>query len=412
MIRFGVVGVGGYGAVWRQVLEPLEERGIARIAAATDGNAALLAALAPTLQARGTRVFASVDALLAEGRAEIDVVGLPVAIASHAPLTVRALDAGYNVLVEKPAAATVQDLLAMQAAERRAQRWCAVDYQYLYSPVTPWVLNKLTDGSLGALREARVRIDWPRAVAYYQRNAWAGRVKVGDAWVLDGPATNAVAHHLAHLIYWGSLGQAGLECIEAVRAELYRAKPIESYDTSYLELRLTNGVRVLHIASHAVQAAHEPEALLLCERGRITWYSSADCVRAQYADGREEQFTPNDGLTLNERTFVQVAELAAGRQPAPVCGLREAGPQVLAVNLAFESSGGVRPIGAKYAYEVAAHDGSSLVAVHGMEEALACAFEQGRSFAEQGLPWAQAGEWVSASDYRRFPRHPRLLALG
>ncbi len=409
MLRLAVVGVGGFGAHWRQVLEPLEQRGVARIAAVTDANAALLGELRPELERRGVRVYDSFDAMLSQSHDQADVVGLPVAIASHAPLTLRALQAGYPVLVEKPAAATVQDVLRMQAAERASGNWCAVDYQYLYSPITPWVLSKLTDGSLGALHEARVRTDWPRAQAYYQRNAWAGRLKQGDAWVLDGPATNAVAHHLAHLLYWGSMGRAGLDCIAEVRAELYRAKPIDSYDTSYIEARLTNGVRVIHVVSHAVTRTHNPEVLLLCDNGQLRWFSSEERVEVLYADGRLEQYAPSDGLTLNERTFVQTAEVVAGRAPRPTVGLEEAAPQVLAVNLAFESSAGVRVIPPEQTREVAGEGGSPLVAVPGMEEALARAFEEGLSFSEQGLAWARPGVWVSAQGYREFPRDLSLL---
>ena len=152
---------------------------------------------------------AAVDAVVARRPVHIlvnNTGGPPGGPAANAPLAVQAMEAGYNVLVEKPVTATVQDLAWMQEAERRTGRWCAVDYQFVYSPTTQWVLDKLTGGELGRLLEARVRISWPRSASYYARNAWAGQLRRADgAWVLDGPATNATAHYLLQALYWAAV---------------------------------------------------------------------------------------------------------------------------------------------------------------------------------------------------------------
>ncbi len=413
MIRFGVVGLGGFATTWARSLEVLEARGVARLAAVTEIDRELLAARRSALEARGVQVYESLEAMLEQGHEGMDIIGLPVGIASHAPLAVQAMQAGYNVLVEKPAAATVQDVDWMMETERRTGQWCAVDYQFLYSPVAQWVLDKLTSGALGAIREVRTRIAWPRASDYYARNAWAGKIRLANrasglpVWVLDGPATNAVAHYLMQSLYWAALRRMDENVITDVRAELYRAKPIESYDTCYVEARLSNGVRIVHISSHAVSERLEPEAVILCEKGQIRWFAPEERIVVCYTDGSvsggEETYVADDDLEVHTRALGRVANVVAGREARPACGLREARAQVLAIDLAFESSGGVFQIPESYIYEAGTPD-RSLIAVRGLEDALQRAYDGGITLAEVGIPWAQSTPWVSARDYHAFPQ--------
>ena len=162
MIGYGVVGIRGFAATWHRWIQGLEEQGLARVTAVAIRDEQVRASVEPDFASRGVSVFASADAMLQQGLDVVDVVGLPVGIPSHASMAVQAMEAGYDVLVEKPVATTIQDICSLAEAERRSGRWCAVAYQYLYSPVTRWVMDRLTDGKLGAIREARVATAWPR----------------------------------------------------------------------------------------------------------------------------------------------------------------------------------------------------------------------------------------------------------
>ena len=51
-------------------------------------------------------------------------------------------------------------------------------------------------------RRITVRAQWPRGASYYARNNWAGRLRVGSAWVLDSPVNNAFAHFLMLALFW------------------------------------------------------------------------------------------------------------------------------------------------------------------------------------------------------------------
>src|SRR5690606_13051786 len=100
---------------------------------------------------------------------------------------IAALQAGLHVLLEKPVAATVQEVDAIIAAQTAAARLVAVGFQDLYVPAALDIKKRVLDGQIGTLRKVVVRGQWPRSSAYYARNEWAGRLQIDNAWVLDSP---------------------------------------------------------------------------------------------------------------------------------------------------------------------------------------------------------------------------------
>ncbi len=404
MIHYGLVGIGGFGATWVRCLQEMEGKGLARLAAAAERDRAANAAQASALEARGCAIYPSLDALLDQCRTHLDVIGIATGIAYHEPLAVQALQAGYPVQVEKPVAGTVQEVAHLREVERRTGRWCAVGYQWLHSPTIRWIAGKLENGAIGPLQEARSMVGWPRQASYYARNAWAGRTRDAGHWILDGPATNATAHYLTNLLYLAGARLNGGVQIAAVRAELYRAKPIASYDTCCLEVTLTNGVRLLHYASHALARSFEPAMTLYGPQGSIYWQAQDDSAIVRYADGHEERYANPIPGGVHLRSFEQVARVAAGLDAAPLCGLAEAGTHVMAINLAFESAGRIATVPQEHTCRTAAADGSELVRIRGMEEALQEAQARGVLFSDLGLPWAQKSELYAAEGYAGFPQ--------
>ena len=403
MINYGLVGIGGFGAAWVHCLQALEAAGLARLSAAAERDRAANAEGASALEARGCPVYSSLEELLARHHAPLHVIGIATGIAYHEPLATLALEAGHDVHIEKPVAGTVQEVAHLCEVTQRTNHWCAVGYQWLHSPTIQWIGARLASGDLGPLREARSMIGWPRAASYYARNAWAGQLRDGGRWVLDGPATNATAHYLTNILYLAGVRLDGPPSIAAVRAELYRAKPTPSYDTSCLEVTLSSGVRLLHYATHALSRPWEPVMDLYAAKGSIHWQAEGDMALLRYADGREERFANPSPAANHVRSFEQVARVAAGQEPAPLCGLAEGGPHVLTINLAFESAREIVTVPDEYTYQARDAEGSSLVGIRGMEEVLQEAQATGRLFSELGVPWARKSAEFPAEGYRSFP---------
>jgi len=79
-----------------------------------------------------TTTFADYDAMLADD--QVDAVIVAVADQFHVPLSIRALEAGKHVLVEKPMATTVEDAETLLNAARINDRVLLVGHEKRYDP--------------------------------------------------------------------------------------------------------------------------------------------------------------------------------------------------------------------------------------------------------------------------------------
>jgi len=124
-IRVAVVGVGEFGRnhvrLWRE-LEGAELAGVA------DTNAERARQVAAEF---GTHVFADLDALAA---AQVDAVSLAVPTKEHARIGCRLLDAGLDVLVEKPMAASLEEADRLIASARRSGGILQVGHVERFNP--------------------------------------------------------------------------------------------------------------------------------------------------------------------------------------------------------------------------------------------------------------------------------------
>jgi len=411
MVGFAVVGVGGFAKVWFTAFSALEASGTAKVVAVTEHAPARHRETLAALAAKGCRVYDTYDDLLAGERKTNPVIGLPVGIHYHATMAIEAMEAGYNVLVEKPLAATVQDVARLREVERRTGRWCAVGYQFLNSPTIQWLQSRAASGDLGELVEAKTLIAWPRSTAYYGRNGWSGKLTLGPEYVLDGPAANATAHYITNMLYLAGCHRCGRAEITRVRAELYRAKPIPSYDTDCIRIQLNTGARLLHYASHAVSKSIEPIMDLRYQRAQVHWEATTDTARIDYADGRSEEFANPRLLQIHQDKLAESARLQLGQQTAPKSGIPEAYPHVLATNLAFESSGGVLQIPSRFIADTVDAEGARLTYVPTLLDDMTEAYASGALLSETGIPWAQPTTPVSADGYISFPVRSELKAF-
>jgi len=148
-MKFGVVGLGWPGQQHVQAIGA--HSGEAVLTAVCDTNEALLEKFEGQCAA-----YRDLDAFLAEGDMEAVVLAVPHHL--HADLTVRALDAGKHVIVEKPMARTVEECERMIAAAERNGRTLMVAHNWRYQP---WVIAAkgiVQSGELGDVRA--VRTEW------------------------------------------------------------------------------------------------------------------------------------------------------------------------------------------------------------------------------------------------------------
>ena len=99
------------------------------------------------------RAFGSYEAMLADP--EIDVVYNSLPNHLHAEWTIKAVEAGKHVLVEKPIALSVAEVEAIEAAAQKHGRVVAEAFMYRHHPQTLEVIDMAQSGKLGKIKMIR-----------------------------------------------------------------------------------------------------------------------------------------------------------------------------------------------------------------------------------------------------------------
>jgi UDP-N-acetylglucosamine 3-dehydrogenase len=141
-LRAGVVGLGMMGRnhvrVWDEAIPGVE------LVAVADPDAAAVSRATAGRRARG---YEDPRAMLEAER--LDLVSIVAPTSLHLPVTLDALRAGANVLVEKPIAATRDEAVAMMEAAAEAGRMLTVGHIERFNPAIRELRRRLADGELG-----------------------------------------------------------------------------------------------------------------------------------------------------------------------------------------------------------------------------------------------------------------------
>lgn len=141
------VGICGYGPMGRMHAQLLKARGDVEIVGIGEIQEDLRERAASEL---GVPTHPSGEALIDARAAEAMVVCAPTYL--HAPLTVRALEAGCHVLCEKPMARSGEECDLMIAAARKAGRFLTIGQVLRFWPEYQWLKEAVTSGRMGRLR--------------------------------------------------------------------------------------------------------------------------------------------------------------------------------------------------------------------------------------------------------------------
>ncbi|MBN1933442.1 MAG: Gfo/Idh/MocA family oxidoreductase, partial [Anaerolineae bacterium] len=318
-VRFAVVGVTGYSRSHLAGVKTLAERGLGQLVASMMIDKSDHPDLVAEFEANGIRVFDHYETMLDECVGQVDVVTLPVPIYLHAPMTAAALERGYHVLVEKPVAGSLDEVARMIAArDAAAGCQCAVGFQAIYSTAIQAVKRYVVEGRLGRVRSIRIGALWPRDPSYYGRNGWAGKLYVDGRPVFDSPFNNALAHQLMNLLYLASPRPGQAAHVVELEAELYRAYPIESFDTGCLRAITDEGSELYFAASHACDQNLNPSMYLEAEKASVEWHYQGSAT-VTFANGEVEQIEqPSDP---RDEMFEQVVDALTGAAGGPHCTL-------------------------------------------------------------------------------------------
>lgn len=385
MVRVCIIGISGFGTQHYNDLIRESEAGRWTPVAATVINQDEEVEKCAKLREHGCKLYTDYHEMLANHGSEADLCMIPTGIHMHAPMSIAAMRAGVNVFVEKPAAARIEDVQAMQAVESETGKFVAVGYQSMYGDDVQQIKAAILGGQIGAIQSIRCKVLWPRYDSYYARNAWAGRVKVGDTWVLDSPFNNAMAHYLNLICFFGGSEQHHSADATTVDAELYRAHDIESCDTANLKISTKQNIPLQFICTHASVDRIGPIVEVRGERGTIHWSGSPDAPSTIVVDGKTvEEVAPEDGMLLRGKMRNALTAKLTDPQ-AFTCTLDIAGAQTRCSTLAFDTAT-IHTIAANHIRREPCED-SVKTMINGIEQVIDQCFETGQSFAEAGAPW-------------------------
>ena len=406
-VAIGTVGLGGYAGTICRLLEQQrrEERPPVRLVGVFEPDMSAHATRLAELRAAGVPIAGSYEELLA-GPAE--AIWLPLPIDLHRPFTQAALAAGKAVMCEKPAAGSIDDLLAMIAARDRAGRPVAIGFQDLYDPAAHDVKRRLLAGVIGRPRSATLVACWPRPLAYFARNDWAGRFRRGDVWVMDSPASNAISHFLNLTLFWLGEAPEAMAAPVAIEAELYRANDIENFDTCSLRVETASGATALVLLTHACRETIDAPITITGDAGTL------EAIRGRGVTLRDTSgaTTAPIGLAAEPRVEMvrQFAERVNGTlDDRTVATLEGSIAHLTVVNGASEAAA-VHTVPESEINLVPGPGGAQGRAIRGIEAAFAECARRGQLLSESGLVgWSVPPGRRDLRGYRLFAG-PAVLA--
>lgn len=171
-INFGIIGC---GLISKSHAEAVLGTPGARLAGATDPNGQ---ARLDFTRKYGIHAFDSVEELLASK--DVDVVCICTPSGLHAPLAVKAAEAGKHIVVEKPMAINLKEADDIIGACEANGVKLSVISQLRFSPAVIKLKEAVDQGLLGRLVMGDVVMKFYRSREYYANSGWRG------TWKMDG----------------------------------------------------------------------------------------------------------------------------------------------------------------------------------------------------------------------------------
>ncbi|MBP5364594.1 MAG: Gfo/Idh/MocA family oxidoreductase [Bacteroidales bacterium] len=193
---------------------------------------------------------------------EIDIVNVCTPNSFHSRMAVEVLNAGYNVLVEKPLALSVADAREVVDAEKRSGKKVFCVSQNRFSPSLQWIKLILDKQCLGRVNAVNVYCLWNRDNNYYNTNGWHGTQE------FDGGVLYTQFAHFIDILLWlfGTV-----KSVDAAQfSNFAHQSTTEFEDTGSVLLTLDNGASVNFMYTTAVAHANfESSIIIMGSKGTI-----------------------------------------------------------------------------------------------------------------------------------------------
>ncbi|WP_408631075.1 Gfo/Idh/MocA family protein [Microbacterium halophytorum] len=254
----------------------MQEEGTALLAAVADTHPPA----AEELPA-GTAVFTDGAEMIAAGGTDIVAIATP--IHTHFDLASAAIEAGNDVLLEKPTTATLEQFEELVALAGARGARVQIGFQSLGSEGIRIIRDRIASGEIGDVVRYGARGTWLRSFAYFNRSKWAGKRRMDGVVVADGALTNPFAHATATAL--AIAGATRVDDVRGLELDLWRANDIEADDTSVAIFELPGGVRLTTAVTVAAREQVEPLVDVVGSEGTIRFWYTQDVIERLDASG-------------------------------------------------------------------------------------------------------------------------------
>jgi predicted dehydrogenase len=220
-----------------------------------------------------TRTYRDVDAMCAQEKQRddgIDAVAIMTPNDMHYPQTTIALEAGLDVICDKPISETLAEAQDLQQRIETGNRVYCITHAYGAYPMTRHARALVHDGTIGAVRFVQVE---------YIQSGLATKLEDGPKnnrlnWVLDPKRSglllvmSAIGCHV-HTLMCGVIGSK-VAAVSADAASLIPGRQVIDYTSA--NLRFANGARGQFIVTQAAAGGENDIRLrVVGDKGLIEW---------------------------------------------------------------------------------------------------------------------------------------------
>lgn len=163
---------------------------------------------------------------------ELDLISVCSPNGLHASHSIAALNAGINVLCEKPMAINTNDCkLMMDSAEKSGKHLMIIKQNRFNAPIAE-LKKVINDNRLGKIINVQLNCFWNRNDQYYSTSEWKGKLK------MDGGTLYTQFSHFIDLLYW-LVGDVKRSYV--ITKNFTHQKFVEFEDTGVIALEFENG---------------------------------------------------------------------------------------------------------------------------------------------------------------------------
>jgi UDP-N-acetyl-2-amino-2-deoxyglucuronate dehydrogenase len=203
--------------------------------------------------------YTNIDLLL-KNETNVDVISICSPNGLHAEHSIKALNAKFHVLCEKPMAINVQDCGEMiKAAEKANKRLFAIK-QNRFNPPVSAVKKVIDEGFLGRIYSVQLSCFWNRNEDYY-KDSWKGTLQ------LDGGTLYTQFSHFIDLLYW-LVGD--IKKTEAYTSNYMHKGIIDFEDTGAVIIEFYNGaIGTINYTVNSYEKNMEGSLTIFAENGTV-----------------------------------------------------------------------------------------------------------------------------------------------